>query len=158
MGVFDISSGLHEETELETPRKICTDRSCFGMPEMNQTIKLEDQDITVKIFECVKKAAEATHAALRANQKASDAASAIESKDKEKKWHTLQKYLREYGPFINNTTCFTGLYVYAVDTVTRRRRTADTGMLFRSPRSQTNICLCYKGPYRFRISYYHLQR
>ncbi len=85
------------------------------MPEMNQTIKLEDQDITVKIFECVKKAAEATHAALRAAQKASDAASAIESKDKEKKWHTLQKYLREYGPFINNTTCFTGLYVYAVD-------------------------------------------
>ena len=85
------------------------------MPKMNQTIKLEDQEVSVKIFECVKEAAEATHAALRANQKASKAASAIKSTDKKIKWTVLQEYLREYSHFINNTTCFTGLYVYTVN-------------------------------------------
>ncbi len=85
------------------------------MPELEQTINLEDQEVTVTVFECIKKAAEMTYASMQANQKASKAASAIKSKDKGTKWTVLQEYLRKYGPFINKTTCFTGLRVYSVD-------------------------------------------
>lgn len=85
------------------------------MSEMDQTIKLENQEFSVKFFECVKKAAEATHTVLQAKQKASKADSAIKSKDKEIKWTVLQEYLRKYTPFINKTTGFTGLRVYPVD-------------------------------------------
>ena len=85
------------------------------MSEMDQTIKLEDQEVSIKIFECVKKAAEATHTVLQAKQKASKAASAIQATDKETKWTVLQEYLRKYAHFINKTTGFTGLRVYPVN-------------------------------------------
>ncbi len=85
------------------------------MFDVEQKINSTDQENAAKLFGYVKKAAEMTHAVIMAAQKSEKAISAIQSKDKSTKWMVLQEYLREYGPFINETTPITGVHVYPVD-------------------------------------------
>lgn len=85
------------------------------MHDIEQKINTTDQENTAKLFGYVKKAAEMTHTVIMAAQKSKKAVFAIQSQDKYTKWTVLQDYLKEYGPFINETTPFTGVHVYPVN-------------------------------------------
>ena len=85
------------------------------MFEIEQKINSTDQENAAKLFEYVKKAAEMTHTVIMAAQKSQKAVCAIQSGGKNTKWMVLQKYLKEYGAFINKTTFITGIHVYPVD-------------------------------------------
>ena len=85
------------------------------MFDIEQKINATDQENAVKLFGYIKKAAEMTHTVILATQKSRKAHSAIQSQDKRTKWMVLQEYLREYGPFINETSPFTNICLYPVN-------------------------------------------
>ena len=66
------------------------------------------------VAKAIKTAAEMTHCYNIFKEKTKKIDDILCLEDKEILWQTLQKYLKEYGSFINNTTVITGIYTYQV--------------------------------------------
>lgn len=81
----------------------------------NLYTKTEPNNKIIAFTDAVKKASEITHSVFGAKNKSQNALYAIESRDKEFMWKTLQEYFHAYRNFINSLSSLTGYYVYDVD-------------------------------------------
>lgn len=92
-----------------------------------QNLKYTDDEKAVTYVKAIIKAVDMTHqVAEKSKIKSRKAREAIETKDKEFMWNTLQEYLHEYKEFINTTntmrTCSVGMDFYNKVTVTEIER------------------------------------
>lgn len=83
--------------------------------QMEQRINSADQEKAAELAGYIKNAVEMTHTVISADQKAEEAFKAIRLPDKKYKWDTLQKYLKVYKQFINESAWLTNVRVYSVD-------------------------------------------
>lgn len=92
-----------------------------------QNLQYTDDEKAAAYVKAIIKAVDMTHqVAEKSKIKSRKAREAIETKDKEFMWNTLQKYLHDYKEFINTTntmrTCSVGMNFYNQVTVTENER------------------------------------
>ena len=69
---------------------------------------------TAKAIDCIKKACEAVHIVISAQQKTEKARNAMQANDKQYLWNVLQEYLGFYKAFINSLSNYTRVAVFDV--------------------------------------------